>query len=393
VRLALAVLSLSLASCLVRIDYDGTRFSCEEESICPRGYQCEGGVCVLGAGDPDAGEPPGDSRFRRQLTFDNGGRGELVGFPALVALDANRIDYGAVLPGGADLRFADAGGEALPHEIERWDPGGTSIVWVRVPRIGAGSTTDFIYMLYGDPDASDGQAPAQVWADYQAVYHLGESLEDSSPQGLHGENAGTAVADGVVGQARSFDGIDQYVDLGIDRPFVRDAPAFTLSTWIRLDPEASGIMVPFASSIDNQGELTNLSRAQIRIDGAGLLNGGARTADGGSLVEVAAAEPAPLDVWLWIAVVADFAGDSIELYVDGERRASAAPVGFAARSADSVSTRTVIGVDDILTAGAFHGSIDEARLSLQARPADWIDAQYASMTDALIEYGPEESLP
>ena len=37
------------------------------------------------------------------------------------------------------------------------------------------------------------------------------------------------------------------------------------------------------------------------------------------------------------------------------------------------------------------GMIDEVRISNVVRSTLWIDAQHASMTDALITYGPEES--
>ena len=52
-------------------------------------------------------------------------------------------------PNGADLRFVDADDSTLlDHEIESWNPGGTSYVWVRVPTIDGSSSSDFIYLYY-----------------------------------------------------------------------------------------------------------------------------------------------------------------------------------------------------------------------------------------------------
>ena len=34
---------------------------------------------------------------------------------------------------GSDLRIKDSSGNLLAHEIDKWDPSGRSIVWVRVP--------------------------------------------------------------------------------------------------------------------------------------------------------------------------------------------------------------------------------------------------------------------
>ena len=34
---------------------------------------------------------------------------------------------------GADIRFADAAGNLIPHDIEIWDRAGESLIWVKVP--------------------------------------------------------------------------------------------------------------------------------------------------------------------------------------------------------------------------------------------------------------------
>src|SRR5262249_13449665 len=62
----------------------------------------------------------------------------------------------------------------LSHEIERWTSGGQSFVWVKVPKVDKSSTTDFIWMYYGNPAAADGQSVAAVWSGgHRAVWHLG----------------------------------------------------------------------------------------------------------------------------------------------------------------------------------------------------------------------------
>src|SRR5262245_65849727 len=86
--------------------------------------------------DPDA--PPSVPTQRIKLTFANAARGEVLDdFPVLVTLNPSRIDYAALQPDGAELRFADGDGTALPYDIARWVPGGHSTVWVRVPTIDA----------------------------------------------------------------------------------------------------------------------------------------------------------------------------------------------------------------------------------------------------------------
>ncbi|GAF76290.1 unnamed protein product, partial [marine sediment metagenome] len=78
---------------------------------------------------------------RLGITFSGYDGGEtLVDFPALVILSTNLsgFDYNAFgSPGGwNDLRFTDSADDsALSYEIEKWDTGGKSYVWVRIPAL------------------------------------------------------------------------------------------------------------------------------------------------------------------------------------------------------------------------------------------------------------------
>src|SRR4051794_27002489 len=62
----------------------------------------------------------GFAAWQRQehLLVMNDSRAEtLVDFPVLVHLDASHIDYAATRADGADLRFVDADGRLLDHEV------------------------------------------------------------------------------------------------------------------------------------------------------------------------------------------------------------------------------------------------------------------------------------
>ena len=111
------------------------------------------------------------------------GSTELADFPVLVTLAENApigFSYDDCATDGADLRFADATGALLPHEIETWDTKGTSCIWVKVPSI-VGKTTK-ITCFYG----ADGAATlptvsaTDVWSRYAAVFHGGASIADAS---------------------------------------------------------------------------------------------------------------------------------------------------------------------------------------------------------------------
>ena len=97
----------------------------------------------------------------------------LTNFPALIRLSAalNGFDY-TKCADGADLRFSDADGNLIPHEIDTWNAGGESLVWVQVPEL---TSTTIIKAHYGYKGA--GQPPAvtatDVWTNgYVAVWHM-----------------------------------------------------------------------------------------------------------------------------------------------------------------------------------------------------------------------------
>src|SRR3989344_4209453 len=118
---------------------------------------------------------------RRKITFDNSASNEnLTNFPVLVTLNpaSSSIDYNKTLDAGQDIRFVDANGTAsLSYEIEAWNESGTSLVWVNVPQIASGSTTDYIWMYYNNTGATDNQDASGVWdSSFKGVWHLKETL-------------------------------------------------------------------------------------------------------------------------------------------------------------------------------------------------------------------------
>ena len=136
---------------------------------------------------------------------------------------------------GGDLLLTDETGNALPHEIETWNPQGESVVWVRVPKFGAGRR---FYAYYGGEAVA--QNAAAVWSGYTGVWHMSEAsgtVADATGNGLDATPAGDNTAQmnaesGPVGESRflaesgkSYLSIPSY---GIDPP-----DAFSFSGWYR----------------------------------------------------------------------------------------------------------------------------------------------------------------
>lgn len=78
-----------------------------------------------------------------KVTFNYGEWERLNNFPALIVLNTSipGFSYSQFKANGEDLRFEDANGVALAYEIEKWDPNGSSYIWVRIPELVGDATT------------------------------------------------------------------------------------------------------------------------------------------------------------------------------------------------------------------------------------------------------------
>jgi PKD repeat protein len=311
---------------------------------------------------------------RQKLTFDNAAQGEaLDGFPVLVRLDPTRVDYGQIANGGADLRFVDPDGTPLPYEIESWNEAGVSAVWVRVPRIEASSSDDFVWMYYGNPTAADAQDAAAVWAGYAGVWHLDSALVDSTGNGNDGVDSGTTAAAGEIGGARHFDGASS-IDAGADASLAV-AGDLTLEAWIAIDdPEQTGAprvlsKKPFWT--DPEGYNLEYHPAENNLTSVG------------SGSDYARADSVDLDTaWHWVG--ASISGATARMYVDGVERTT-----------DSSLTPVVAGTQSLHfgreEGDFFLGRIDEIRVAPVARSSAWMAAQFLSMSDAFVTFGAPEA--
>lgn len=147
----------------------------------------------------------------------------LYDFPILVRVSEKNIEgfkYSRAASNGSDIRFTDENGKLLPHEIDVWDQGGESLIWVKVPvfRYGAKITMHW--------SARSGTAAPivnsqDVWSDYVGVWHMGtQSLsvtDDSSGNGLRARaaNSPSITDDSKIGQAAAM-----YWNLGVTNMYI-----------------------------------------------------------------------------------------------------------------------------------------------------------------------------
>ncbi len=338
-------------------------------------------------------------QYRQTLSFDNSVSTEnLTDFPVLIKLDSSKIDYAKTHDQGDDLRFFDQDGAALAHEIELWDESGTSYVWVKVPQIDAASNTDSILMYYGNAAvAGNGQDPAGVWSDFRAAYHLhedpgGAGTVSDSAGNYDATNSGSVDSAGYIGNAQDFNGVDQHIDLGDNRNWINNATASTLSIWMNAD------------SVAGSGDLIGLTRNDPADTGASritLIQNGddiqliARTMDDNSdsVSVVTTSNPLTAGTWHHVTGTVDYASDvnNIKIYVDGVLHGNFSHDFTNNAIPNTDSSHATIGSDEDGVSSFFGGQLDEARIASTLRSADWIAAQYASMTDNFVTLGAEQT--
>lgn len=288
----------------------------------------------------------------------------LANFPVLVRLSAGSpsgFAYADVTNG--DIRFADANGNSLPFEIEKWDSSGESHVWVSVPSLSGKATT--ITMYYG---AITGKLPpvdsTGVWslAGYQNVLHYSDASGyldiDSTDNDLTiSKGAGDFSADssGVLGSCMKI-GSKTGIKVGTHSGWMWEAGgAVTFSAWGNRSTD-TGTRYLFGTS----GATAYAQNSTFTV------TVGNKTVQG-AIPEFGA--------WVLYTVVVD--GSTLSLYTNGVFAASANDCSLPAATSD-----LYWGSNTSDTTRWKNGSVDESRLRNVADTPDWIQACYDTIKTA-----------
>jgi len=200
----------------------------------------------------------------------------------------------------------------------------------------------------------------------------GENNADDSIDGNNGTLVnGATYAPGMVGQAFSLDGVNDYVDLGSSTAF--DLADFTLDAWVYID------------SSTNTGERRLISRDDYTVEGGDgreyyLLKSSSSANCGASnrpYVEINAGGVAgacsPYDLTTgWHYLAATRSGTTLKLYVDGAEVASTTAASTGIISPDAP---LVIGtINPTQNIENFIGLVDEVEIFNRALSAEEIAA-------------------
>ena len=304
--------------------------------------------------------------------------------------DFQQTDY-------SDLLVTDEFGNALPYEVASWNPAGESLLWVRFPRVAAGSVIQF---YYGGPSAD--VVPARTWESYTGVWHLDE---------LTGEGNSTYANSSLLGSVA--DGTKAAISASAESGRFGKACYINPSGVKSGDFKKGGVVIPYSAELGfgsmftvsgwfkhkNQSYYYDRMLATRGVSGStgftvemnnGWTTAGQPMIKGGSQVNPKIAWPDTMcSDWGFCTFVFD--GVSYSIYQNGElfwTQTATAPVADSGLpfTIGNVSLSDVDGEGDC----AWCGWADEIRLAGGvAMSADEIAWEYGVATNAsLLVFGP-----
>ena len=345
--------------------------------------------------------------YRKTVTFNNSLQQEdLTNIPILVKLNASNFNFLKAKSNGEDIRFIGSNdSQALSYEIEKWDSANSQAwIWVKVPLIRASSSSDFIYMYYGNSKASDGQNISDVWSNgYAGVWHMkeasGTTLADSTANANNATKAG--VSNPIYTGSDPLDGAQNFNSSGSsDYAFVNDSSSLnvssiTVETWVKfnslINPATNS---HFEALLSQRGGNNGTSGIEESFWFGKYSNDTVTmtVTPGGTGIETWITGTTALQTGKWYDMVATYDEKNIKIYLDGKLETTAPQTTPIYDSSRPLRIGDTLNGDPSspTIGGSFNGIMDEARISNTARSANWIAAQYQSENGNFNTFGTEE---
>jgi hypothetical protein len=351
-------------------------------------------------------------RHARTITIDTTAAGanvpeDVASYPLAVLLDKSRFDFSQARGDGADIRFFDAGGNALPHAIELWDrESGSAAIWVLLDVIKGNSRDQSIVMRWGYPDApdiSDSKTVFERAHGFVGVWHLGEDgniepggYKDSSDHDAHGTGVGMmpgSRVDARIGKGTHLDNRSGQDTARWIRVTGEKARQFNPGTPITVSIWALGHSYPIRSyeTMIAKGDTSwTLQRVQYGPGGGAQKIAGqgyqtcVRTPAYHLCAYNFAGQGLVTNEWLHFMVVLEEPG--MKLYINGELNASESAGPWNKGDHDlGIGNQT----QHLGGRRQWDGVLDEARVMQVPRSRSWAKLDYESQRRAptLLEFG------
>jgi len=315
--------------------------------------------------------------YKKSITIDQTKiDADLTDLTVLVKLTSANFDFSKALTTGNDIRFtASDGTTLLKYERRRHDDTNDLAEYiVKIPSV-SGSVDTVFYMYYGNSGASDGSDAANAYdANFTAVLPLNDDNSDTIVIAIKGNNgtkrgnAEPAQADGKISKCQDFDGTNDYIDT---TNTIATRSAYTFDAWVNSDNVAEAT------------KTQNIFYGQGGFGGLDIFN---------SLLRfntyydtTVSLEAAITNGWHYVVLVANYAGNSKKMYIDGAEVDS----DNYTPSQDNTVQQDCGGYESAETLMPFNGKIENWRISDTNRSAAWIKANYNSFNNTLITIGAE----
>ncbi|MBR1608744.1 MAG: DUF2341 domain-containing protein [Kiritimatiellae bacterium] len=307
------------------------------------------------------------------------GSTELADFPVLVALAADSptgFDYADCASDGSDLRFADATGALLSHEIETWDTNGTSYVWVKVPSLVGTATTFSGYYGTNGTAALPAVAATDVWSRYAAVFHGGATIADATGHAASiAPNGVTAAAIGGMAGGVMTKGVATGVTFSnpVTSGALSSIGSFSFSGWFRKSGGTTSVVFSNKGNGEWNGngfvalvESGNYFSVGVGVNGSG----GHQPTSNNNKGKLA------VGTWGHLAFSYDKSATSLDSYFNGDTIYS---TSSARNILDPGKSVWAFGGFFDGNKNCFQGDMDEVRVLNGSATADWIKAEYDSV--------------
>ena len=275
---------------------------------------------------------------------------------------------------GTDLCFIDMDGNGLPFEIDTWNTNGTSLIWVKLPTMEQG--TQFV-MCWGGATSGKTVCPDNPFAGYKGVWHMNTvSPVDASGSGNDGTASNSvAVVAGKIGSALYLQNKSDCVTCGRNQSNAELKDGFTVEAWVNAD-NLSGNHCIFGKDLFISFRTSGNNQIQVTTPGKKDHNMNATVTSAGT--------------W-WHAALSfqKNTSNGCKVYVNGTLavQTTSGDINDQSNATEMWLGRNQWGNDQ-----NFQGFLDEMRLSVGIKSADWIAATYATQSDpAFLRAGAAQS--
>lgn len=310
----------------------------------------------------------------------------LHNFPVLVKLSEETVpnfSYELCKADASDIRFADANGNIIPHEIELWNPEGESYIWVKLPTLSGTNTSFKMYLGLALPIELPENDPTDVWSAYAAVFHGGEKIFDStgnSPtvvtNSVNGFNTGDNVVAGAMYKPKNSKGVQFLNPVTTGAMSTNNVVSF--SGWFKRSSSGTVIVAANKSTWAASGFLAIVEAGTYFSLAVSSTHQGKKNAGA-------------LQNGVWGHLAFSYDDTKINSYFNGENIYSNEN-GLS--QIDPGETYWAIGNYADSAKDGYVGDMDEIRFYNGVASADWIKAEYDSAisVDTFVSYGKVENL-